>query len=167
LQQNKGDGAVLQRLSPYLAAGVTTGLVIILGIWLMAVIYFNTYILGYRSAIDQKLVSAVIETSTNNPDIQVALKNQVVAYLKSPEGKAKMAETLKSPEMVKAMSENIQSPEMRTAIIKLMEVPEFRSAVLQIVKDTPEMRVLTVLSSAIVFDTDQTNQTAPSPAVLR
>lgn len=159
---------MLQRLSPWLAAGLTSGLVIILGIWLMAVIYFNTYILGYRSAIDQKLVSAVIETSTNNPEIQTALKNQVTAYLRSPEGKTKIAELLKSPEMVKAMSENIQSPEMRTAIIKLMEVPEFRSAVMEIIKDTPEMRVLTVLSSAIVFDTDPAKpQSPPSPAVIK
>ena len=152
---------MLQRLSPWLAAGLTTGLVIILGIWLMAIFYFNTYILGYRSAIDQKLAKTVIETSINNPDIQNALKNQVILYLKSPEGKAKMAELLKSPEMVKALSENIQSPEMRTAILKLMEVPEFRTAVLDIVKDTPEMRTLTLLSSAIIFDPQQNN---PTPA---
>lgn len=148
---------MLQRFSPWLAAGLTTGLVIILGIWLIAIFYFNTFILGYRSAIDQKLAKAVIETSTNNPDIQNALKNQVIVYLKSPEGKTKMAELLKSPEMVKALSENIQSPEMRTAILKLMEVPEFRTAVLQIVKDTPEMRTLTLLSTAIIFDPPQTN----------
>ena len=126
----------------------------------MTIFYFNTYILGYRSAIDQKLAKAVIETSINNPDIQSALKNQVSLYLKSPEGKTKMAELLKSPEMVNALSENIQSPEMRTAILKLMEVPEFRSAVLGIVKDTPEMRALTLLSSAIILD-PQPNGSAP------
>jgi hypothetical protein len=176
----KGDGAVLQRLSPWLAAGLTTGLVVLLGIWLMALIYFNTYILGYRSTIDQKMVNSVIEVGINNPDVQNALKNQLIIYLKTPDGKARMAEMLKSPEMRKALSENIQSPEMRkamaeniqspemrAAIMKLMEVPEFRSAVLQIVKDTPEMRILTVLASAITLDPESKGPPSSSPALLK
>jgi hypothetical protein len=171
---------MLQRLSPWLAAGLTTGLVILFGIWLMALIYFNTYILGYRSAVDPKMVNSVIEASINNPDIQNALRNQMIVYLKSPDGKAKMAEILKSPEMSKAMSENIQSPEMRkamseniqspemrSAILKLMNVPEFRNAVLQIMKDTPEMRILTVLSSAVILDPEPSAPPAPSPALLK
>lgn len=143
---------MLQRISPWLAAGLATGLVLLLGIWLMASVFFNTYIVGQRTAIDQRLIAAVIETSANNPEVQTALKNQVVAYLKSPEGKARMAEIVKSPEMTKAFADNIQSPEMRQAILKSMEVPEFQSAVLNIVKNTPEMRMLTLLSSAIVLE---------------
>jgi len=171
---------MLQRLSPWLAAGLTTGLVVLLGIWLMAIIYFNTYILGYRSAVDQKLVSSVVEASINNPDVQTALRNQMIIYLKSPDGKARMVEMLKSPEMRTAMSENIQSPEMRkamsaniqspemrSAILKLMEVPEFRGAVLQIVKDTPEMRILTMLSSAVTLDPEPQTPPSPSPALLK
>jgi hypothetical protein len=149
---------VLQKLSPWLAAGFTTGLVILLGLWLLATTYFQTLILGQRP-LDQRLVSTVIETSLSNPETQAALKNQVMLYLRSPEGKARMAEMLRSPEMVKALAENIQSPEMRAAILKLMEIPEFRAAVLDIVKDTPEMRMLNVLSQAIVLDPP-----APAPA---
>lgn len=171
---------MLQRLSPWLAAGLTTGLVVLLGIWLMAIIYFNTYIMGYRSTVDQKMVNSVIEASINNPDVQNALKSQMIVYLKSPDGKARMAEMLKSPEMRKVMSENIQSPEMRkaiaesiqtpemrSAIIKLMEVPEFRGAVLQIVKDTPEMRMLTVLAAAVTFDPEIKGAPVLSPAMLK
>ncbi|MDR3566038.1 MAG: GerD family protein [Negativicutes bacterium] len=171
---------MLQRLSPWLAAGLTTGLVLLLGIWLMAIIYFNTYILGYRSAVDQKLVNTVIEASVSNPDVQTALRNQIIVYLKSPEGKARMAETLRSPEMRKALSENIQSPEMRkamsdniqspemrAAILKLMEIPEFRGAVMHIVKDTPEMRMLTTLSAAITLDPEPSTPPALSPALLK
>jgi hypothetical protein len=153
---------VLQRLSPWVAAGFTSGIVILLGIWLIAVFYFNTYIFGYHTAIDQKLVSAVIESSLQNPEVQATIKNQLTQYLKSPEGKAKVIEMMKSPEAKKAFAENINSPEMQTAIMKLMEVPEFRAAVLDIVKSTPEMRVLTVLSSAIVFDNDQST---PQPSI--
>jgi hypothetical protein len=153
---------MLQRLSPWLAAGLATGLVIILGIWLMAVIYFNTYLLGYRSTFDQKLVGTVIEVSANNPEVQTALKKHIIQYLKSREGKAAMAELLKSPEMRKAVADNLQSPEMRAAVLKLMQVPEFRSAVLNIVKDTPEMKILTILSSAVVLEPDK--GTGKSPA---
>ncbi len=143
---------MLQKLSPWLAAGFTTGLVVTLGLWLTAGIFFNTFIIGQRASPEQKLVAALIETSLNNPEVQAAVKQQVMLYLRSPEGKARMAEMIKSPEMVKAMSENIHSPEMRAAIIKLMEVPEFRAAVLDIVKDTPEMKTLTILSAAIVWE---------------
>lgn len=143
---------MLQKLSPWLAAGFTTGLVVLLGLWMMAAMYFNTYLIGMRAAPDQKMMAAVIEAGLNNPDVQAAVKQQVIIYLRSPEGKARLAELIKSPEMVKAMSENINSPEMRVAILKLMEVPEFRAAVLDIVKDTPEMRTLTLLSAAIVWD---------------
>jgi len=143
---------VLQKLSPWLAAGFTSGLVVILGLWLTGAIFFNTFIMGQRTVPDQKMVAALIETGLSNPDIQTAVKQQVIIYLRSPEGKTRMAELIKSPEMVKALSENIQSPEMRTAILKLMEIPEFRAAILDIVKDTPEMRTLTILSAAIVWD---------------
>lgn len=142
---------MLQKLSPWLAAGFTTGLVILLGLWLLATTYFHTLLLGQRP-LDPRLVATVIETSLTNPEIQTALKNQIIVYLRSPEGKARMAETLRSPEMVKALAENIHSPEMRTAILKLMEIPEFRAAVLDIVKDTPEMRMLNILSQAIILD---------------
>jgi len=154
---------LLQRISPWLAAGLATGMVLLLGIWLMASVFFNTYIVGQRTVVDQRLMTAIIETSATNPEVQAALKNQVVAYLKSPEGKASMAEIVKSPEMIKAFSENINSPEMRQAILKLMEVPEFQSAVLNIVKNTPEMRMLTILSSAIVLDQPQDNENSPPP----
>ena len=155
---------MLQKLSPWLAAGLTSGLVILLGIWLIAIFQFNTFILNNRSTIDQKLVAAVIEASATNPEIQTMLRNQVILYLKSPEGKAKMAELIKSPEMVTAMSENIQSPEVRKAIIKIMEIPEFRNAVLQIIKDTPEMKTLALISSAITFNQEPTsNPPGPSP----
>jgi hypothetical protein len=143
---------VLQKLSPWLAAGLTTGLVVILGLWLTGAIFFNTFILGQRAVPDQKMVATLIETGLSNPDVQAAVKQQVILYLRSPEGKARMAEMIKSPEMVKALSENIQSPEMRTAILRLMEIPEFRTAVLDIVKDTPEMQALTLLSKAIVWE---------------
>ena len=143
---------MLQKLSPWLAAGFTTGVVVLLGLWLMAAIYLNTFIIGLRPAPDQKMVNTVIEASLSNPEVQAAVKTQVMIYLRSPEGKARLAEMMKSPEVVKALSENIQSPEMRAAVLKLLEVPEFRAAVLDIVKTTPEMRILTVLSQAIVLD---------------
>lgn len=154
---------MLQRLSPWLAAGLTTGLVILAGFWLIGAVYFNTFILGQRAQVDQRLMASVVDASLKNPEVQQALKNQVTVYLKSPEGKAKMAELLKSPEMVKAMSDNIQSPEMRGAILKLMEVPEFRASVLNTIKDTPEMKLLTLLSSSITLEPETAN-TKPQPA---
>lgn len=154
---------MLQKLSPWLAAGFTTGLVITVGLWLTGTLFFNTFILGQRAAPDQKMVATVIEASLSNPDVQAAVKQQVIVYLRSPEGKARMAELIKSPEMVKAMSENIHSPEMRAAILKLMEIPEFRAAVLDIVKDTPEMRTLTILSGAIVWDPQPADKKAADP----
>ncbi len=66
-----------------------------------------------------------------------------------------MAELMKSPEMLVVFGENLQSPELRSAILKLMDEPEFRKAVINIIKDTPEMRVLTVLSSAVVFENNE------------
>lgn len=143
---------MLQRLSPWLAAGFTTGVVVLLGLWLTGLIYFNTFLMGQRPAVDQKLAAKIIETSLNNPEVQTILKQQVMAYMKSPEGKARMTEMMKSPEMVKTLSENIHSPEMQAAILKLMAVPEFRAAVLAAIKDTPEMKLLALLSSAIVLD---------------
>jgi hypothetical protein len=154
---------VLQKLSPWLAAGFTTGLVVVAGLWLSAAVLFNTFHIGQRVSPDQKMVATLIETGLNNPEIQAAVKQQVIIYLRSPEGKARMAELIKSPEMVKALSENIQSPEMRAAILKLMEIPEFRAAVLDIVKDTPEMRTLTILSAAIVWDPQPAAPAAADP----
>lgn len=154
---------MLQKLSPWLAAGFTTGLVITVGLWLTGAVFFNTFIMGQRATPDQKMVATLIETSLRNPDVQAAVKQQVIIYLRSPEGKARMAELMKSPEMVKALSENIRSPEMRAAILKLMEIPEFRAAVLEIVKDTPEMRTLSLLSAAIVWDPQQPNAAKADP----
>lgn len=155
---------MLQRISPWLAAGLTTGLVIIFGIWLMAVIYFNTFLLSHRPGIDQKLVGEIVKVSVNNPEVRAALKNQVIRFLKSPEGKKALVELIKSPEMINAMSEELQSPQMRAAVLELMQVPEFRNAVLQIVKDTPEMRILTALASAVVLD-PESQKGKPSASV--
>ncbi|MBP2645954.1 MAG: Spore germination GerD central core domain [Firmicutes bacterium] len=144
---------MLQRFSPWLAAGLTSGLVILLGFWLIALFFLNTYIWGQqRSAIDQKLAHTVIEATLDNPQVQTTLKNLMLDYLNSPEGKARLTEVVKSPEIASAVAESVQTPEMQTAVLKLMNNPQFKEAVLQTIKDTPEMKKLVILSAAITLD---------------
>ena len=151
---------MLQRLPSWLAAGLTTGLVLLAGFWLIAAFFLNTYIREQRSTVDQKLTTTIIEASINNPQVQTALKTLVINYLKSPEGKARMTELIKSPEMASAVAETVQSPEMQSAITKLLNNPEFKTAVLQSIRNTPEMQKLLLLSSAITVNSPEQNQSA-------
>jgi len=152
---------LLQRLPQWLATGLTTGLVLLVGFWLIAIIFLNTYIWGQqRSAIDQKLVTTVIDASMTNPQVQAELKKLIINYLTSPEGKARLTDVIKSPEMTAAIAETVQSPEMQSAIIKLMNNPEFKNALLKTIKDTPEMQKLILLSTAITIDGSAQNQVA-------
>lgn len=142
----------MQRIYPFIAGGFTFGLVVAAALWLLFGQYARPFTTANSPGIDQRLVTSMIELGINNPEVQTIIKTQIVHYLKSPEGQTRMAEFVKSPEMVKALSENIQSPELRSAIIELMKVPEFRREVIDIVKDTPEMKLLTTLSSVITLD---------------
>ncbi|MBP2655772.1 MAG: hypothetical protein H6Q73_3341 [Firmicutes bacterium] len=151
---------MLQRLPSWLAAGLTSGLVILAGFWLIAVIFLNTNIREQHSAVDQKLTAAIIEASINNPQAQTALKTLLINYLKSPEGKAQMTEIIKAPEMTSALAETMQSPEMQSAIINLLSKPEFKNAVLKTIRDTPEMQKLLLLSSAITVNPPEQSQSA-------
>ncbi|VBB05809.1 Hypothetical protein LUCI_1020 [Lucifera butyrica] len=154
---------MLQKVYPWFLGGVSAGLVVSLCLWLMLMPLVRLYTYD-RGTVAQSLTSSIIESSASNPELQDMMKNQVLEYLKSPEGKAKMAELLKSPEMTKAMSENIQSPEVRKAVLKLMQVPEFRNALMESIKNTPEGRILGALSSAIVLDDKQAKPVPSMPS---
>lgn len=151
---------MLQRTFPWVIGGVSFGLIVSLSLWLMFSLYVRPIVLPNRAGnMDQAVVTSIIETSVANPDVQNIIRLQVVNYLKTSEGRARMAETLKSPELVKAFSENLKSPQVQEAILEMMKNPEFRREVIAIMKDTPEMKLLTTLSSAIILD--DTPKTAP------
>lgn len=150
---------MLQKLSFWFIGGLTAGLAVSLPIWLMLMPALNMYVHN-KTNVEQTLTTSIIESSINNPDVQNLLKTQILLYLKSPEGKTKMAEILKSPEMINAMSENVQSPEVKTAILKLMQNPEFSKIILEGIKDTPEGKMLTALTTMINLDNQQ-NQSQP------
>jgi hypothetical protein len=155
---SKGVITLLQRVFPWLCGGLSFGLVVSLALWLLFNVYIRPIVPSFRPGqnVDQVLVASIIETGINNPDVQTVIKNQVVHYLRSNEGRAKMAEVFKSPELVKALSENIQSPELRAAILELMKVPEFRAAVIDIVRDTPEMKLWSTIAAAIELEENNT-----------
>lgn len=155
---------MLQRTFPWVVGGVSFGLIVSLSLWLMFSLYVRPIVLPNRlGGMDQAVVTSIIETSVANPDVQNIIRNQVVNYLKTSEGRARMAEALKSPELVKALSENLKSPQVQAAILELMKVPEFRREVIEIMKDTPEMKLLTTLSSAIILE-DTPKTTVIDPA---
>ncbi|MCX7780004.1 MAG: hypothetical protein N2491_03680 [Negativicutes bacterium] len=162
---------MLQRVFPWCVGGLSFGLVVSLALWLMFSLYIRPLAPSYRGGgMDQVLVASMVESGINNPEVQNIIKNQVVIYLKSSEGRARMAEVFKSPELVKALSENVKSPELRAAILELMQIPEFRRAVIDIVKDTPEMKLLTTIASAITLDENDgksAETSDKSPALLR
>lgn len=144
---------MLQRSFPWVVGGVSFGLIVSLALWLMFSLYLRPIFLPNRSgSMDQAVVTSIIETSVANPDVQNIIRNQVVNYLKTSEGRTRMAESLKSPEMVKALSENLKTPQMKAAVLEMMKNPEFRREVIAIMKDTPEMKLLTTLSSAIILE---------------
>lgn len=147
---------MLQKLSFWFVGGLSAGLALSLPLWLMLMPAFNMYVAN-KDNVEQTIATSLIESSIKNPEVQNILKTQILLYLRSPEGRIKLAETLKSPEMTKAMSENIQSPEVQSAILKLLANPEFSQGILQIIKDTPEGKLLTTLAGAITFDNQQTS----------
>lgn len=157
---------MLQRTFPWVVGGVSFGLIVSLALWLMFSLYVRPIVLPSRTGgMDQAVITSLIETSVANPDVQNIIRNQVVNYLKTSEGRARMAESLKSPEMTKALSENLKSPQMQTAVLEMMKNPSFRQEVITIMKDTPEMKLLTALSSAIILE--DPNQTAPPASTNR
>lgn len=135
----------------WLTAGLVIGLIVSVTAWRLFSYEFETYGISGRLH-DQSVITSIVETSINNPEVQNILRTQVMLYLKSPEGKAKMVEMMKSPEMIKVMADNIQSPELRPAILSLMGEPAFRSTLITIVREAPEMRVLRLLETAVQWD---------------
>lgn len=128
----------------------------------------STWFTVKQPIVDETMVISLIETGIKNPQVQNIIKNEVVKYLKSPEGRASMAEAFKSPEMKKSLVENLHSPELQAAILELMTIPEFRRAIFDIIKDTPEMRVLLAIAAAIIPENQQqttlstNDETSPS-----
>lgn len=133
----------------WLAGGIMAGIIISANLWLLAGYYAHNYLAAARQPLSDETVATMVETGITNPDVQDILKQQVVLYLRSPEGRQQMAASLKSPEMIKSMSENMQSPELKAAILNLMQVPEFRRAVLDIIKEDPNIKILSALGAAI------------------
>lgn len=134
-----------------LAAAGIIGLIISAVIWQTTTTYLQPFING-KPFQDQTVITAIVENSIHNPDVQYILRTQVMLYLKSPEGKAKLIELMKSPEMIRVMAENLQSPELRPAVIQLMRDPSFRQTLLSIVHEAPEMKTLRILESAIEWN---------------
>ena len=156
---------MLQRTFPWLVGGVGFGLAVSLSLWFMISLYARPFTSPNRSGvIDQAVITSILETSVSNPEVQTLIRNQVVNYLKTAEGRARMAEALKSPELAKAMSENLKSPEFQSAVVELMKTPEFRREVIEIIKDTPEMKLLTTISSAIILDDPSSPNRTHDPA---
>lgn len=151
------------KLWPWLAGGLMAGIVISANLWLLGGYYAHAYLADARQQLSDETVAAMVETGISNPYVRDMLKQQVVLYLRSPEGRQHMAASLKSPEIIKAMSENMQSPELKAAILNLMQVPEFRRAVLDIVREDPDMRALSALNAAIAPYTSAAPATGAAP----
>lgn len=141
-----------KKVSFWLAAASIIGLAISAAIWYMVSAQLHTFITNANPFQNQSTIAAIVQDSIHNPDIQQILRAQIMLYLKSPEGKEKLAEMLRSPEMVKAMADNLQSPELRPALIKLLHDPYFRDALFEVIRETPEMKVLKLLDSAIEWN---------------
>jgi len=146
----------LQRLVSWLAGGLTSGLVVSFCLWLLFTSYTNTLftgnhgVAGVQPRLEETMLLSLVQAGIKDPQIQAIIKNEVVKYLKSPEGRASLAELFKSPEMKKSLAENLKSPELQAAILELMQIPEFRQAVITAVNDTPEMKILLALAAAIM-----------------
>jgi hypothetical protein len=143
---------VARKISIGLAAAGIIGIMISFVIWHSASTYMQSFLSSGKPFHDQTVITAIVEDSIHNPDVQQILRTQIMLYLKSPEGKAKLVEMMKSPEMIKATADNLKSPELRPAVIQLMHDPAFRETLVGIVRDAPEMRVLRVLESAIEWN---------------
>lgn len=135
-----------------MAAGII-GLMLSVAVWHSATIYIQNLAGSGKPFHDQSVITAIVEDSIYNPDVQQLLRTQIMLYLKSPEGKAKLVEMMKSPEMIKATADNLKSPELRPALLQLMNDPAFRDTLVSIVRDAPEMRVLRALESVIEWNT--------------
>lgn len=138
-----------RKASIWLAAAGILGLLMSAVIWHTASTSLQSFINSGKPFHDQSVITAIVEDSIHNPDVQQILRTQIMLYLKSPEGKGKLVEMMRSPEMVKVMADNLQSPELRPAVIQLLHDPIFRETLIGIVREAPEMRVLRVLESAI------------------
>jgi len=136
----------------WIAAGCIIGLVISAAIWHTVSTQLRAFIIEANPFQNQSAIAAIVQDSIHNPEVQQILHSQIMLYLKSPEGKAKLAEMMKSPEMVKAMAENLRSPELRPALIQLLHEPDFRDPLMLLIREAPEMRVLRVLDSAIEWN---------------
>jgi hypothetical protein len=123
-----------------------------IAVWHSASTYIQNFLSSGKPFHDQSVITAIVEDSIHNPDVQQILRTQIMLYLRSPEGKAKLAEMMKSPEMIKVMADNMKSPELRPAVIQLMHDPALRETLVGIIRDAPEMRVLRVLESAIEWN---------------
>jgi hypothetical protein len=141
-----------RKVSIGLAVAGIIGLMISVAVWHSVSTYFQSFTGTGKPFHDQSVITAIVEDSIYNPDVQQILRTQIMLYLKSPEGKAKLVEMMKSPEMIKATADNLKSPELRPALVQLMSDPAFRETLISIVRDAPEMRVLRVLESAIEWN---------------
>lgn len=101
---------------------------------------------------DRSVIAAIVEDSINDPHVQKILHDQIMIYLKSADGKAKLAAMMKSPEMLNAMADNISSPELSAAIIKLAADPRLQTALLSALREAPELRLLRQLESVIEWE---------------
>ena len=142
-----------KRFSIGLAAAGIIGLLMSAAVWHSASAMIQNFISSARPFQDQAVITAIVEDSIHNPDIQQILRTQFMLYLRSAESKAKMLELMKSPEVIQAMAENLKSPELRPEVIKLLHDPAFRETLIEIMRETPEMRLLQALESAVEWNT--------------
>ncbi|MDU4961487.1 MAG: hypothetical protein E6X17_12625 [Sporomusaceae bacterium] len=142
-----------KKLAASLAAAGFFGMMLGAALWHWAPSYLQNAAAGSRFH-DRSVITAIVEDSIYNPEVQQLLHAQILLFLKSPEGKAKLAEMMKSPEMLKATADNLQSPEMRPALLQLVNDPAFRDMLINIMREAPEMRVLRALDSAIEWQED-------------
>ena len=136
----------------WVAGGFTMGTVASLALSTLLFLQINPYMQNHRQTLEQTVINKIIEKGLNNSQVQTAMQAQIITYINSPEGRSKIAESLKSPEILKMFSDNIQTPEIKASITKLLQTPEVQTAVIASLKDTPELKLLTTLSSAIVLE---------------
>lgn len=143
---------MVRRISTWLAVSGIIGLFLSVAVWHTASQQIHSYMSSGKPFQDQTVIAAIVEDSIHNPHVQQILHAQIMIYLKSPEGKAKLVEMMKSPEMIKVMADNLQSPEFRPALLQLMHDPGFRETLIAIIREAPEMRILRVLDEAIEWN---------------
>jgi len=147
---------VIQKLLSWMIIGATMG-VVTAGLLIFSV---------DRPYIQQKAVMTLVQSGMSNPDIREMIISQAMIYLKSSEGKQEMIAYLKTPEVAHVLAEQMETTEFRQHLIHFMQVPEVRQAFIQSLQEAPEFKILKALGEIVPNDESAVSSKQPSnPAV--